>query len=125
MLSRFRSIHCSILWRAIYVVCMVLVLSYVLFDVLDLDGSDFHSPLTPVQKAIIVAEVPSDVEPAYFPQSAVLWENTSVLFGDRSGEYVQLQRTDILISSPLDSARSHGYQVGLPRDSVADLSPSA
>lgn len=125
MLPRFRPIHCSILWRAIYVVCMVLVLSYVVFEVLDLDGSNFPSPLTPVQRAVIVAEVPSAVEPAYFPQSAVLWKNTSVLFGDRAGEYVQLQRTDILISLPLDSARSHGYRVGLPRDSIADLSPSA
>jgi len=41
MLSDFRLIYSSRLWRAANVVCVLVVFSYVLFDLLDLDGSDF------------------------------------------------------------------------------------
>src|SRR6266571_3978135 len=35
----------GLLWMAAYVVCVVLVVSFIFFEVLDVDGSDFASPM--------------------------------------------------------------------------------
>lgn len=123
MLPGLQVVHSLGICRAIHVVCMMLVLSYILFNVLDLDGSNFPRLLIPVGRSVIVAEVPCDVEFVYSLDRAELWKNTSDLSADGSGAYGRLQRTEVPRSSPLDSGRTHGYRVGLPRDSIADLSP--
>jgi hypothetical protein len=124
MLLGFRPIYSSLSWRVAYVVCTLLVFSYILFDVLDLDGSNF--PWVQVERTVIVAEIPSDMELIHVLDRAGNWENASVLCADRSREYAWVQRTEFPRSSPLDSARSHGYRVGLPRgNSVPDSSPFA
>ncbi len=120
MLLSFRPIYYSFFWRATYVVSTLLVFSYVLFDVLDLDGSDFPKPLAPVERAVILAEIPSNVELVRSLDRAGRWENVPVLFADRSGEHASLRQTEVLRFSPLESARAHRYRVGLPRDSVPD-----
>ncbi len=124
MVLRFRPIHSSILWRATYVVCALAVFSFVLFDILDIDGSDFPSLPIPVERSVVVAEVPSDTQCHDSPEPAELWGNSSLLFLDRSGEYARLEQTKALRFSPLDSSRAHGYRVGLPRDLLPDFSPS-
>ncbi len=122
MLPDFYPRRNSWLLRAARVVCVLLVFSYILFYVLDLDGSNFPSLLTPVERPVIVAEVPSDAKLHDFPESVAPSGASPPLFTDRSGEYTWLQQTRVLRRfSPLDSARSHGYRVGLPRgDSVPD-----
>ena len=88
MLSDFRYNHCSTFWRAIYVVCTVLVFSYIFFDVLDLDGSDFPRPRAPVERNVVVAELPKDIKHAYLPDRTELWVDHSVLVPAMSGESV-------------------------------------
>ncbi len=46
------------LWLVVYAICCVLVLSFILFEVLDVDGSDFPKPTNTV--AVRLAEPPSD-----------------------------------------------------------------
>jgi len=49
---------CSGIWLSIYVLCVVFVFSFVLFELLDVDGSDF--PTGPALTAVRTAEPPHD-----------------------------------------------------------------
>jgi hypothetical protein len=120
MLPDFRPIHCSKFWRATYIVCMLLVFSYILFDVLDLDGSDFPRPRAPVERNVVVAEVPKEIKQAYLPDRTELWVDRSVLVPTMSGESVHVRLTRGLTFSPLDSVRTRGYRIALPRSSPSD-----
>ena len=120
MLPDFRPIHCSRFWRAIYIVCMLLVFSYILFDVLDLDGSNFPRPRAPVERNVVVAEVPKDIKQAYLPDETELWVDHLALVPAISGESIHVSLTRALTFSPLDFARTRGYRIALPRSSPSD-----
>ena len=120
MLPDFRPIRSSGFWRAIYIVCMLLVFSYILFDVLDLDGSDFPRPRGPIERNVVVAELPKEIKQAYLLDRTELWVDHSVLVPAMSGESVHVWLTRALTFSPLDSARTRGYRIALPRSSPSD-----
>ena len=120
MLPDFRSSHCSTFWRAIYIVCMFVVFSYILFDVLDLDGSDFPRPRAPVERNVVVAEVPKDIKLVCCLDRTDLWVEQSLLAPAISGEAVSVRLTRLLAFLPLDSPRAHRYRVALPRSSPSD-----
>jgi hypothetical protein len=120
MLTDFRFNHCSIFWRTIYVVCIASVFSYIFFDVLDLDGSDFPRPRAPVERNVVVAEVPKEIKQAYLPDKTELWVDHLALVPAISGESVDARLTSALTFSPLDSARTRGYRIALPRSSPPD-----
>jgi hypothetical protein len=120
MLTGFRFKHCSIFWRTIYVVCIAFVFSYIFFDVLDLDGSDFPRSRAPVERNVVVAEVSKEIKHAYFPDKTELWVDQLALVPAISGESVDVRLTRALTFSPLDSARTHGYRIALPRSSPPD-----
>jgi hypothetical protein len=120
MLTGFRFKHCSIFWRTIYVVCIAFVFSYIFFDVLDLDGSDFPRSRAPVERNVVVAEVSKEIKQAYFPDKTELWVDQLALVPAISGESVDVRLTRALTFSPLDSARTHGYRIALPRSSPPD-----
>ncbi len=100
--------------RAVYVACTLVVLSYILFEVLDLDGSNFPSLLAPVERSVIVAEVPSSIEVNYSPERTEPLPEVVLPLATRSVRHLRLRHVQVPDSSPLDSARSHGYRVGLP-----------
>lgn len=120
MLPDFRSSRCSTFWRAIYIVSMLLVFSYILFDVLDLDGSDFPRPRAPVERNVVVAEVPKDIKHAYLSERTELWVDHSVPVPAMFDESVHVRLTRMLTFSPLESARTRGYRIALPRSSPSD-----
>src|SRR5215831_20009527 len=109
MLSGHRPFHSSIFWRVTHVVCALLVFSYILFDVLDLDGSNFSRLLATVERAAIVAEVPDAIPLKYAPEKSEFWGDTSLLFTDQSGLYVRRYCAELLRASAFGTARSHGY----------------
>ena len=123
MLWSHRSFNSSIFWRATHTVCILLVFSYVLFDVLDLDGSNFSRLLATVERAAIVAEVPDAVPLNYSPEKSESWGETSLLLPDQSGLHARLCWIELSRASPLGTARSHGYRVGLARNSLPDSPP--
>src|SRR5262249_1100943 len=123
MLWGHRSFNSSILWRATHTVCILLVFSYVLFDVLDLDGSNFSRLLATVERAAIVAEVPDAIPLNYSPEKSESWGDTSVLFTDQSVRCARLLWIALSRASPLGTARCHGYRVGLARNSLPDSPP--
>jgi hypothetical protein len=116
-------IHSSIVSRSIHVVSVFLVFSYIFFDVLDIDGSNFPRLFTPVERAITVAVVPSSTELNCSQEQSELYRDISVLFADRSAESSRPPWAELLRAPPLGTARSHGYRVGLARNSLPDSSP--
>ena len=123
MLSDYRVFLLSTFWRIAHVVCALLVFSYILFDVLDLDGSNFSRLLATVERAAIVAEVPDAVPLNYSPEKSESRGDTSLFFPDQSGSYTRPCWSELLRASTLGTARSHGYRVGLARNSLSDSSP--
>ena len=108
--------------QAVHIVSMLLVCSYVFFDVLDLDGSDFPRLLSPVQKTIIVALVPSEAELFNSPKLPVPPDSTLISIPDQAGKFTSLHQAKLSILSSLFSARAHGYRVSLARNSLSDSS---
>ena len=120
MLSDSWPTHSSRVWRATYVVSMLLVFSYILFDVLDLDASSIHRLPAPAKRTIIVAVVPSCTQINYSSDHSELRDDSALPFADRLGLNVRPPRAEVLISSVLGTARSHRYRVGLARNSLPD-----
>jgi hypothetical protein len=122
MLSDSWAIHSSRVSRAIYVLSILLVFFNILFDVLDLDGSNFLRLLAPVKRTVTVAVVPSGTQINYSFEHSEL-RDIALLLANRSRLNAGLPRAEVLSSSPLGTARSHGYRVGLARNSLPDSSP--
>ena len=121
MLSDSWPTHSSRVWRATYVVSMLLVFSYILFDVLDLDGSSIHRLPAPAKRTVIVAVVPSGAQINYPSEQSGL-RDMALLFANRAGLHSS-QWPELLRASRLGTARSHGYRVGLARNSLPDSPP--
>ena len=120
MLPDFRCNHCSALWRVIYIVCAVLVCSYIFFDVLDLDGSDFPLKQHPLERTAIVAEVAKDTVHAYSLEKPETSINLSILSQCLAEEATWARLMRVVAIAPLDSARARGYRIALPRSSPSD-----
>ena len=109
--------HRSRLLQFLHAFCMVFVLSYVFFDVLDLDGSNLSALATRTDRAVIAAETPADDESPHRPARADLW-NTVVTAPQALALLDHAESAEPVPSSPFNSARAHGYRVGLPRDAI-------
>src|SRR5207244_5294268 len=68
----------AFLWLATYVVCIGLVCSFILFEVLDIDGSDFPTPPT-TTTPIKLAEPAHEIKRALVSGPAQLWMLLSVV----------------------------------------------
>ena len=117
MLSTLRPETFSPFWRVVYIVSAHLVLSYILFDVLDLDGSNF--PRFFASHRIVAVVVPPEAELFDFSGQHSPWHSN--LFS--SGDEASPQPAHSSALTPLSSARAHGYKVSLARNSLSDSSP--
>src|SRR5262245_8416205 len=116
MLSTLRPETFSPFWRVVYIVSAHLVLSYILFDVLDLDGSNF---LRFFPSHSIVAVVPPEAELFDFSGQHSPWHSNFFSSGDEAS----LQPAKSSALTLLSSARAHRYKVSLARNSLSDSSP--
>jgi len=123
MLSDLRPIDPSRVRRVVHTVCTLVVSSYIFFDVLDLDGSNFPRLFSPVEKAIIVAVVSSEAELFNSPKLLAPRYSTLIPITDQAGKFISTPKARLLIVSSLHSARAHGYKVSLARNSLPDSSP--
>src|SRR2546428_14140265 len=62
MLWRSRLARCSTLMLAVYLVCMAFVFSFILFEVLDIDGSDFPVAPSRTMQPIKAVEPSHDIK---------------------------------------------------------------
>jgi hypothetical protein len=76
-----------------------------------------------MERAVIVAVMPSGTQLNYSSAHSELRDHIALLFADRSGLNVRPLRAEGLSSSALGTARAHGYRVGLARNSLPDSSP--
>lgn len=114
-------IHSASLRRAMYIVCLFFVFSYIAFDVLDLDGSNLPSLFATVERFSILAVIASDVE---IPYSSDLVEraprgNNLLSTNDESSR----PQAYLSVLTLVFLARVHGYKVSLARNSLSDSSP--
>ena len=89
---------------------------------LDLDGLNFSRLFTPVEKIIIVGLVPSGAQLNNPSEQSGLCD-IALLLANRAGLHARSQWVELLRASRLGTARSHGYRVGLARNSLPDSPP--
>lgn len=109
--------------RAMYIVCVFFVFSYIAFDVLDLDGSNLPKVFNPVQGTKIVAAVLTEARLDFSPKKLESRGDGVIFFADGSREYGRPRWAEISNLAPLGQARTHGYRVGLARNSLPGSSP--
>jgi hypothetical protein len=106
-------------WLTLYVFCMLMVASFIFFEVLDVDGSDF--PTHPTQMAARLGEGHHDeIKRLWLQQPVRIWTDTALL------EIQRPERSERDVSSvafPRPPRRQH--RVTLPRAALVDVPPSA
>jgi hypothetical protein len=108
-----------LLFRLINITCAIFVSSYLLFNVLDLDGSR-HSPTAAGGSQVFIDENVTDIKPISCP---TLCELKSCSLSDDHSSHEVL--ASVLLArelrfSGLKASRRH--RIALPRSSVADSS---
>jgi len=115
----------AFLWLATYVVCIGLVCSFILFEVLDIDGSDFPTPPSSAATPIKLAEPPHEIKRALLGAPPQFWALIPVvIFLLESAGLRRLGSPALVPSQPGPRGR-RGLRIALPRASLADSAPSA
>jgi len=114
----------AFLWLATYVVCIGLVCSFILFEVLDIDGSDFPTPPSSAATPIKLAEPPHEIKRALLAALPQFWVLPVVIFLLESAALGRLGAPALVPSQPGPRGR-RGLRIALPRASLADAAPSA
>ncbi len=119
MVRRAGFVLASGVWLTLYVVCVLLVTSFIFFEVLDVDGSDF--PTHPAKMAVRLAAPPHDEIKRMWLQGPVkIWTGPDVL------EVRQPERRDSdvpTLPSPVELVRE--CHAALPRAALSDVPPAA
>lgn len=121
MLAGGRQIHLSKTRRTVHIVYAFVISSYMLFNVLDVDGSS--SPRIFTEKPIMLTVVPSEIELPTSSELIPALDDGLVPINDKSRKFVSPQQASVLIFSSFHSARAHGYKRTLARNSLSDSSP--
>jgi hypothetical protein len=115
----------AFVWLATYVVCIGLVCSFILFEVLDIDGSDFPAPPSNVATPIKLAEPPHEIKRALLAGPPQFWMLLPVvIFLVESAGSRRLGTPARMPSQPGPRGR-RGLRIALPRASLADAASSA
>ncbi len=112
------------LWLVTYVICIGLVCSFILFEVLDIDGSDFPAPpstATPIK----LAEPPHEIKRALLAAPSHIWAlfPVAIILVESAG-LVRLSTSDLPRVQPGPRGR-RGLRISLPRASLADAASAA
>ena len=113
----------STLLVAVYAASLCLVLSFILFEVLDIDGSDFPTPLSRALTVVKLTEPPHDLKRGFAEPLAQSWIPVSMRF--------EVPRRDTLQRRALGDTSLPSFpgprrdRATLARASLAAPSPSA
>ena len=119
MLATFRSFSLSFLGRMVSIVCVTLVLSYIFFEVLDLDGSNFRTHRDPVEINAVVREVETDVI-RQLAHRAKPWIEVSFFLLAKPVQWVHRFSTQESVLPIFYLLHHCGYRTALPRSSIPD-----
>ena len=123
MLASFRSFNSSVLWRAISIVCVIMVFSYIFFEVLDIDGSNFPSQRSPVESNAIVPEVETNIVRPYLTRLAEPWIGVVCSLLTQQVDRVHPRPIENLPAPAFNSLQRRGYRASLPRSSIPNDLP--
>ena len=125
MLRHHKFKNSNRLWRLVHIVTVVFVFSYIAFDVLDLDLSDFPLKQVPRERVVVVTEAPKGTGLANLLDQNGLRMKPSLLDPSIFKESIRLQHKDKLIALRFRADRIHVPRLTLPRSSTLDSSPAA
>jgi hypothetical protein len=114
-----RLLLASSAWLTIYVFCVLVVASFIFFEVLDVDGSDF--PKNPTQMVTRLAESHhDDIKRLWRDHPVKLWTGAVALELDRP------ERADPDVPAQASSQQPmREHHAVLPRAALGDVPPSA
>ena len=112
------------LWLAIYVICIGLVCSFILFEVLDIDGSDFPAPPT-AATPIKLAESAHEIKRTLLSGPAQFWVLLPVVIVLLESARFSRVGTPVRTPSQPGPRGRRGLRIALPRASLADAAPPA
>lgn len=102
----------------LYVLCVFFVASFIFFEVLDVDGSDF--PTRPAKLDVRLADPPhDDIKRTWFHGSLGIWTGHTVV----EVRQPEPDRGKTASPSPAEPRREH--RAALPRAALSDVPPSA
>lgn len=113
------------LWLAIYVVCIGLVCSFILFEVLDIDGSDFPAPPSTAATPIKLAESAHEIKRALLSGAALLWSLVAVVVVLLESARFRRPGARLRVPPQPGPRGRRGLRGALPRASLADAAASA
>ena len=108
--------------QALYIICALVIVSYILFDVLDVDGSGFAKIFNPSHKTLISVFIPAEAEFDFAAKRNSLSLGVVLAFAALV-EDCPLPRIAALPLSALIKSRAHGSLLALARNSLPDSSP--
>ena len=109
----------STLGRVVYIICTAFIVCYILFDVLDLDGSNFPTTRAPVDRTVVMVEVPKFT--VNVADMTDVWVNVTALLLAEPEKTVRREALEVPRPLALNTARFRGYRVALPRSSISDI----
>ena len=108
-----------------HIITVLFVFSYIAFDILDLDLSEFPLQQAAQKQAVIIAEAPNATELANLPNRDSLRIEPSLVDPSVSKESIRFQDNRILRIPWFHIARAHIHRVNFPQSSTLDSSPAA
>ncbi len=113
------------LWLLTYVICLGLVFSFILFEVLDIDGSDFPVPTSNLATAVKLAEPPHEIKRVLLAAPVQFWALLPIAFVLLEAATLRHRGTSTRVSPQPGPRGRRGLRNALPRASLADAVPSA
>jgi hypothetical protein len=109
------------LWLATYVVCIGLVCSFILFEVLDIDGSDFPTPPSTLATPIKLADPAHEIKRSLLSAGAHLWAVVAVVIVLFEGARLHRPAARRHMPSPPGFRSRRRLRLSLPRASLSDV----
>src|SRR2546427_4121440 len=125
MLAGSRLARCSTLMLALSLVCMAFVFSFILFEVLDIDGSAFPVAPSRTMQPINAVEPSHDIKRTHLMALVLLAVDLYPSTAGGSACSVGAPSTPPAAPSRPGSSGGLGYRVTLARSSLPDSPPSA
>lgn len=113
------------LWLVSYVICLALVCSFILFEVLDVDGSDFPVAPSTAATPIKLAEPPHEIKRALLPAPPQFWALLPVLIVMVEAAGLTRLVTLAPVAQHASPRGGRRLRITLPRSSLADAASSA
>jgi len=109
----------------VHIITAVFVFSYIAFDVLDLDLSDFPLKQAARERAVVVSEVPKGTELASLINHDGHRLGPWLLDASVVKQSLRVQDNNIQRTSQFHDARTYVHRLVFPRSSKSDSPPAA